>query len=314
MKLASYRVNNQDSFGIVTDKGIVDLSGKVPGVTDLKGLLRAGLDTQALGKLAAAATEFVSVDAVSFLPVIPNPDGILCIGMNTYSHCAEVTAVKGKDAKPVKPTMFQRMARTQVGHKQALEKPNASPLFDYEGEIAIIIGKKGRHISKRDALSYIAGYSCYNDASVRDYQLHSAMFTAGKNFPKSGGFGPWLVTADEIPSPEALKLTTTVNGTVVQTMGYDDLIYPFPDLISYISEFTDLLPGDVIVTGSAAGVSLFRRPPMYLKDGDVCEVTITGIGTLSNPVKEAEGAARAPVTRTNIEEVLHEALAFARSH
>jgi 2-keto-4-pentenoate hydratase/2-oxohepta-3-ene-1,7-dioic acid hydratase in catechol pathway len=197
-----------------------------------------------------------------------------------------------------------RTARAQVGHGEALEKPNGTPLFDYEGEIAIVIGRQGRFIPEANALEYVAGYSCFNDGSLRDFQMHSPLFTAGKNFPRSGAFGPWLVTADEIGSPESLHLTTRINGNLVQDMPYSDLLFSFPQLISYISHCTELLPGDVIVTGSGEGVGILRQPPLMLQHGDVCEIEIAGIGTLRNPVVQAEGKNRAPVTRADVDEAI----------
>jgi 2-keto-4-pentenoate hydratase/2-oxohepta-3-ene-1,7-dioic acid hydratase in catechol pathway len=315
MKLLSFEKNNTVSFGVMTEKGIVDLATNLPEqIVDLKALLEKNLSLAELNDIVANCKEFIDPDSVNFLPVIQNPGAIFCMGMNTKSHVKEVAKVSGRDKHPVKPMLFQRTARTQVGHEQALEKPNSSPLLDYEGEIAIIIGKFGRHIRQEDALDYVAGYSCYNDASIRDYQLHSAMFTAGKNFPRTGGFGPWMVTADEIPDPEKLVLSTRVNGELVQSMTYDDLIFDFKEIISYVSEFSELHPGDVIVTGSAAGVGLFSQPQRWLQDGDIVTVEVTGIGTLSNSVAHAAGVNKAPVTRDNAEEVFHEALAFARNH
>lgn len=305
MKLASYQINNKDSFGIVTDEGIIDLSSRVEGgITDLKSLIDHGL--QGLEQIALEVKPDYALEEVSFLPVIPNPGIILCVGLNTQSHFDEVGEALGIfNDKPEQPWLFTRSARAQVGHGQTLEKPNGSPLYDYEGEIAVIIGKKGRFVTEDDALDYVAGYSCFNDGSLRDFQMHSPLFTSGKNFPRSGGFGPWLVTTDEISSPESLHLTTRVNGEVVQEMPYSDLLFTFPQLISYISQFTELLPGDVIVTGTAAGVGVLRQPPLMLQHGDICEVEVSGVGTLVNPVADAQGENRAPVTRANVDEVLH---------
>ena len=311
MKLVSYKINNRESFGIFTDEGIIDLRSRLNGeVSTLKDLL--GVCLASVKKIAEEAKVDYSLDEISLQPVIPNPGAIYCLGMNTHSHCKEVADYTGKESLPPKPYIFMRTARTQAAHNEALECPNASPLFDFEGEIAIVIGKFGRHISKENALDYIAGYSCYNDGSVRDYQFHSPMFTAGKNFPRTGGFGPWMVTSDEIDSPESMKLTTTLNGEVVQQMTYDDLIYSFPEIISYISEFSELHPGDVIVTGSAAGVGLFRKPQLWMKDGDICNVEVTGIGTLSNPIVEVQGENRAPITRTDSETVFKESLQYLK--
>lgn len=316
MKLLSFELNGTQSVGVATDKGIVDLASHLPaGVTDLKSLLETGLFSLGIKEIVKKCTDFIDTDSVTFLPVIPNTCAIFCMGMNTKSHCAEIKAITGKDNTPKIPQIFMRTARAQVGHGQALELPNGSPLFDYEGEIAIVIGKFGRHIKEEDALDHIAGYSCYNDGSIRDYQFHSSMYTAGKNFNNTAGFGPWLVTSDEIGSPDNLSLETRVNGKVVQTMPYDDLIFDFKAIISYISQWTELHPGDVIVTGSAAGVIVASKEQNWLKDGDTVEVQVKGVGTLSNQVKMAEGRSRGPVTRDNAKEVFAEAMAMAmRNH
>lgn len=311
MKLLTFELNGKQSVGVVADQGIVDLSKQLPvGVTDLKGLLEAGLSSLDLKRIVSDCNDFIATDSVTFLPVIQNPGAILCMGMNTRSHCAEIKAITGKDATPSIPQIFMRMARTQVGHGQAIELPNGSPLLDYEGEIAVIIGKYGRHIKEEDALDHIAGYSCYNDASIRDFQFHSTMYTAGKNFARSGGLGPWLVTKDEIGVPENLSLETRVNGKVVQSMPYSDLIFDFKSMISYISQWTELHPGDVIVTGSAAGVVVASKEQNWLKDGDIVDVEVKGVGTLTNPIRKAEGANIGPVTREDGKQAFAEAMAL----
>ncbi|HEY0685610.1 MAG TPA: fumarylacetoacetate hydrolase family protein [Steroidobacter sp.] len=298
MKLASYRIEGRSSFGLVRDQGIVDLASRLHGVADLKSLLEQGLS---LLQEAPQRVDYRMGD-VQFLPVIPNPGAIFCVGLNTQSHFEEVEEALGIfSTKPQRPWLFMRTARAQVGHEQPLEKPNGTPLFDYEGEIAIVIGRYGRFVPPHQALSYVAGYSCFNDGSLRDYQMHSPLFTAGKNFPRSGAFGPWLVTPDEVGPIEALRLTTRINGTIVQNMPYSDLLFSFEQLISYISQFTELQPGDVIVTGSGEGVGVLRQPPLMLQHGDVCEVEITGIGTLRNPVVDAEGENRSPVSLTDVD-------------
>lgn len=313
MKLASYKLNGKGSFGLVTDKGIVDLAEAYPGVVDLKALIAAGLDISRLQLLADEAVSFIGEDDVEFLPVIPNPEAIFCVGMNTYTHVDEIAKVSGRRHIPQKPALFMRTQRSQVAHKQAIEKPNNSPLLDYEGEIAVIIGKPCRHVSPEEALDYVAGYACYNDGSVRDYQLHSHMFTSGKNFPRTGGFGPYLTTADEAGNPDTFTVETRVNGEVKQTLNYSDLIYSFGQIISYASEFDQLQPGDVFVTGSPAGSALFSRPQHWLTVGDVVEISSPQLGTLVNTIKNAEGMNVAPETRSDSEKVFHEALEFAKN-
>lgn len=312
MKLASYLLQGREHFGLVVADGIIDLSSRLPAVANLKALLERGLDC--LDDFTLPVRADYPLSDVTLLPVITNPGAIFCMGMNTYSHCAEVAQFTAHEHMPPKPYIFTRTARSHVGHETAMEKPNNSPLYDFEGEIAIVIGKRGRHIEQADALNYIAGYSCYNDGSLRDYQCHSPMFTAGKNFPRSGAFGPWLVTSDEVADPTQLTLTTRLNGEVVQQMPYADLIYKFPEIISYISEFTELQPGDVIVTGSAAGVGLFRKPQLWMQEGDVCEVDISGVGTLRNSVIACQGNNKAPVSKTDAALAFNEALEIYKRH
>lgn len=303
MKLASYRFGGRESFGLIRGEGIVDLGRRFAGVRDLKELIAGGFE--ALSGIGDDESVDLSFDEVEFLPVIPNPGAIFCVGLNTKSHFDEIEETLGSyPVKPERPWLFMRTARAQVGHGEPLEKPNGSPLFDYEGEIAIIIGKPGRFVDKSDALDHVAGYSCFNDGSIRDFQLHSPLFTAGKNFPRSGGFGPWLATPDEVGPIESLRLKTRVNGRLVQDMPYADLMFGFPELISYISYFTELQPGDVIVTGSAEGVGILRQPPLMLQAGDVCEVEVAGIGVLRNPVVDAQGSNRAPVDRDDVGEAI----------
>ena len=184
------------------------------------------------------------------------------------------------------PLIFVRLTSTQVGHLQPIIRPNASDHLDFEGELAVIIGKPGRHIAKENALHHVAGYSIYNDASVRDWQRHTTQYTPGKNFPSTGGFGPWMVTTDEIPDPTKLRLTTRLNGDLVQNSGLDDFRFSIPEIIAYLSTFTQLLPGDVIITGTPKGVGAGRTPPLWMKPGDRVEVEITSIGKLVNPIAQ----------------------------
>ena len=272
IRLASYRVHGRDSYGVVHGDRISDLSGGSYG--DLRSWL-GGNDGVETAKSVAA----VSVSEVVWRPVIPNPDKILCVGLNFLEHIREV----GKKVEDY-PLIFLRLTSTQVGHLQPIIRPRASENLDFEGELAVIVGKGGRHISKEAALQHVAGYSIYNDASVRDWQRHTTQYTPGKNFPSTGGFGPWMVTADEIPDSTKLHLTTRLNGEVVQDSGLDDLRFSIPEIISYISIFTELVPGDVIITGTPKGVGAARKPPLWMKPGDSVEVEISSIGTLRNPI------------------------------
>jgi 2-keto-4-pentenoate hydratase/2-oxohepta-3-ene-1,7-dioic acid hydratase in catechol pathway len=220
-----------------------------------------------------------ALDAVTFLPPIPDPDKIICVGLNYLTHILE-----GGREPPKQPTIFTRWANTQVGHGQPMVRPNASETLDFEGELAVVIGRTCRHVAPEDAASVIAGYSCYNDGSVRAWQRHSSQFGPGKNFPATGGFGPFLVTPDEAGDITRASLVTRLNGVEVQRATVDDLVFDVPKLVAYCSTFTQLEPGDVIITGTTGGVGAYREPPLWMKPGDVVEVEITGLGTLRNPV------------------------------
>ena len=278
MKLATFSLDGKTTWGMVTDDGVLDcgaiLHGKYPS---LKSLIASGGYADAAA--AAATARKYPLGAVSWLPVIPDPAKILCIGLNYEKHRVETGR---KEAEH--PAVFTRFADTQLGHGDSIVRPFVSTRLDYEGELAVVIGRHGRHIPRDSAMTYIAGYACYNDASVRDWQRHTIQFTPGKNFPVTGSFGPWLVTADEIADYRRLKIETRLNGAVVQSAGLDQLIFPIPVLIEYVSTFTALAPGDVIVTGTPGGVGDKREPPLYMKAGDQVEVEISGIGVLRNGI------------------------------
>lgn len=277
MKLCSFTIDGRASWGLVTDAGIVDLGRRGLAPT-LRDFLAAG-DLEPARALAGAVADH-AFDAVEHAPVIPNPDKIICVGLNYHAHVQET----GREETP-NPVLFARYSGSQVGHGAPLIKPLESDQFDYEGELAVIIGKGGRRIRQADALNHVAGYACYNDASVRDWQRHTHQFMPGKTFAGTGGFGPWMVTSDEIPDPTLLRLQTRLNGQVVQDTDVSLLITPIPELIAYCSTILPLLPGDVIVSGTPGGVGARRMPPLWMRDGDVCEVEISGIGILSNPVR-----------------------------
>ena len=281
MKIASYRWQGVSSYGRVHDGQVADAGDELRGrFPDLKSLLAGG----ALDELAGVTDgTSVALDDLEFLPTIPNPDKILCVGINYLAHIKEM----GREP-PEYPWIFVRFAASQVGHGQPLICPRASQQYDFEGELAVIIGKAARHVSAASALDFVAGYSCFDDGSVRDYQTHGSQFTPGKNFWRSGSFGPWLVTTDEIPDPSRLHLETRVNGERMQATPVSDLVFDIPTLIEYCSTFTELAPGDVIITGTPGGVGAARTPPVWLKAGDTLEVEISSIGTLRNPIV-AEG-------------------------
>lgn len=280
MKLVSYTENGNPSYGAVKDTGVVDLGRRFAerGLMTLRQLLAADALADA-AELIATQSPDISIDGLQLLPVIPDPDKILCIGMNYRDHVAEVGRTVTEN-----PSLFARFPGSQVGHRQPMIKPSVSDQFDYEGELAVVIGKPGRHISRAEALSHVGGYACYNEGSIRDWQRHTTQFLAGKTFAGTGAFGPWLVTSDEIPDPTVLALETRLNGQIVQQTTIDKLITTIPELIAYCSTILPLLPGDVIVTGTPGGVGLKRNPPLFMKPGDVVEVEISGIGVLRNPI------------------------------
>jgi 2-keto-4-pentenoate hydratase/2-oxohepta-3-ene-1,7-dioic acid hydratase in catechol pathway len=269
MRLVSFRHADASKFGALVDGGIVDFSARWPS-------LRAAIAAKALPSLATAiksAKPDIPLDAVELLPTIPNPDKILCIGLNYASHVGEV----GRQL-PTVPSVFSRLHNTLVPNGGNIVRPAASTNFDFEGELAVIIGERCRHVPRARALSVIAGYSCFLDVSVRDFQKHSV--TAGKNFPATGPLGPWMVTTDILPDPQKLTLVTRLNGAEVQRDTTDHMIFDVATIIEYLSTVTWLEPGDVIATGTPDGVGLGRKPPLWMKGGDKLEVEISGIGAL----------------------------------
>lgn len=280
MKVVTFERNGVRSYGILENDRVLDVGNRLASrYADLRAVLAAG----ALQELLIASTQgpqTFQVEEVNFEPVIPNPQKILCVGLNYISHRTET-----RRPETTYPSIFTRFADTQVGHETPVLRPSFSTAFDYEGELAVVIGRRGRHISEQDVSAHIAGYSCYNDVSVRDWQRHTAQWTPGKNFPSTGAFGPSLVTPDEIPDLGALTLTTRLNGKVMQEAPISDLIFSVPVIVSYISKFTPLYPGDVIATGTPGGVGDRRDPPVYMKDGDIVEVEIDRIGILRNVVQ-----------------------------
>jgi 2-keto-4-pentenoate hydratase/2-oxohepta-3-ene-1,7-dioic acid hydratase in catechol pathway len=279
MKVVTFERSGTRSYGILENDHILDVGSRLASrYADLRSVLAAGaLQELRLGRTQGVPT--LRVDEVKFEPVIPNPEKILCVGLNYISHRTETKRPETKF-----PSIFTRFADTQVGHETPVLRPSFSTAFDYEGELAVVIGRGGRYISEQDVSAHIAGYSCYNDVSVRDWQRHTAQWTPGKNFPNTGAFGPSLVTPDEIPDLGALTLTTRLNGKVMQEAPISDLIFSVPVIVSYISKFTSLYPGDVIATGTPGGVGDRRDPPVYMKDGDIVEVEIDRIGILRNVV------------------------------
>src|SRR6266481_2967424 len=277
MKLASYMVGATSTFGVVMGDGVIDATRRLGGRFSA---LRQALAADALDDVRRATSGQApdhKLSDVKFLPVVPDPQRIVCVGINYRSHAEET----GRDISPA-PSVFLRLADTLVGHGGALVRPKVSDKFDFEGELAVVIGRAGRHVSEADALKHVAGYTCFVDGSVRDYQKFSV--TSGKNFPATGPLGPVLATTDEIPDPTKLTLVTRLNGAEMQRSGTDMLIHDIPAIISFCSMFTPLAPGDIIATGTPDGIGAKRTPPVWMKAGDVLEVEVSGIGTLRNPV------------------------------
>ena len=282
MRLVSYVHAGQASFGLVTEDGVIDLRKLSLGrFATLKSALAADALPGLTRKAATLSCDF-SLDQIRFLPVIPEPQKIFCVGLNYEEHRLEANRPNTGE-----PTIFLRVATSQVGHQEPMVLPEQSSSFDYEGEIAIVIGKPGRHIREQDAWSHVAGYSAYNDGSLRDWQSHTSQWTGGKNFDGTGAFGPWLVTRDEIADDQELSLVTRLNGVEMQRATTNMMIFAMPRLIAYLSSFATLVAGDVIVTGTPGGVGFKRSPPVFMKHGDVVEIEVEKIGILSNRIVRA---------------------------
>ena len=279
MKFISFEVEGRSSYGAVEGERVIDLAPVFGAqAPDLKALIAQGLLGAAADAVAGQSPAYALAD-VTLLPVIPNPGKIVCVGLNYSEHVRETGRTVTES-----PTLFLRVPPSQVAHGQDLILPCESDRLDYEGEIAVIIGAGGRRITEARAWDHIAGYACYNDGSIRDWQNATSQWTAGKNFWRTGAFGPWMVPAGEIEAGRTMTLVTRLNGQEMQRATTDMLIYSIPRQIAYISTFTPLEPGDVIVTGTPGGVGAKRSPPVFMKAGDVVEVEVDAIGTLRNRV------------------------------
>lgn len=284
MRLVSYRQDGRAGVGVaISDDQVVRLDDVDPalprtmrGLLSMEGGLERAKEAVRMGHAAAVSLANLSLD-----PVVTDPHAIWCLARNFKAHADEI----GVDV-PLKPMIFHRVAASQIGNLQPLIRPQVSEKFDYEGELAIVIGREGRHIARADALGHVAGFSCYNEGSVRDWQRHSSQIGAGKNFAGTGAFGPWLVTPDEVGDIGSQILSTRLNGVQVQHAALADMIFGVEDLIAYFSTICPLLPGDVIVAGTPGGVGLFQDPPRFLRAGDVVEVEITNVGVLRNAVQD----------------------------
>lgn len=278
MRFATFQINGAPSWGLIEGEEAVDLGAVLRGrYPDLKAAIAADALDEAAATAAGAPRHPLA--AIAWLPVLPNPDKILCVGLNYETHRKET----GR-AEVDNPTIFARFANSQIGHGADIVRPRVSQNLDFEGELAIIIGKPGRYIARGDAFGHVAGYACYNEGSVRDFQYHTHQFTPGKNFPGTGAFGPWMTTPDELGELGPLRLQTRVNGEIVQDATFDQMIFDIPRIVEYCSAFTRLEPGDVIATGTPGGVGAKRNPPLWLKPGDTVEVEIDRLGTLRNGV------------------------------
>lgn len=282
MKLISFEHAGRESWGAVVDGQVIDLAGP-SGLATLAEFVGSAQFAQR-DALVQGRTPLAALDAVTLLPVIPRPEKIVCAVRNYMDHHQEVLAAGMQRELSEQPPIFLRVWRSQTAHNAPIVRPRVSESLDWEGELAVIIGRGGRDIAESAAYEHVAGYSIYNDGSVREWQFHAKQIASGKNFESTGGFGPWMVTADEIAPGRALKLETRLNGEVVQSSHTGHMIFNIPKLINYASTIFTLAPGDVIVTGTPAGVGWSRKPPRFMKAGDVCEVEIEAIGTLVNPI------------------------------
>ena len=288
MRLISYNNLGRAAIGVVQSADateFVDLGAAGLAMsTDMAELLASPGGLAAVTSMAAKAPAHAikPLAGIRYLPVVPRPPKIICLGLNYADHAKE-----GGHAKPEYPSFFMRGATSQVAHNEAIVRPKASTRLDYEAELAVIIGTRARHLTKANALSCVAGYSCYNDGSIRDYQRKTNQWTIGKNFDATGGFGPWLVTPDELPAGAAgLRIQSRLNGKIMQDANTRDFLFDVVESLCIISECITLEPGDVIITGTPAGVGYARTPPVWMAPGDVCEIDIEGVGVLSNTIAD----------------------------
>lgn len=287
MRFLSYLRDGRPALGVRHEGGVLDLAQTFPTVSgDLGALLTLGEPAIAEVRRAlngARTSTLISVKNLTYLPPVWRPQKVICLGLNYHDHAAEL-----KEPIPTYPVVFTRVATSLVGHLGHLLKPACSEQLDYEAELAFVIGRAGRHIKREAALSYVAGYSCFNDGSLRDYQTRAPMsVTMGKNFDATGGFGPEMVTPDELPDgASGLKIECRLNGRTVQSSDTGQHIFDVPAAIEIASEAMTLLPGDIITMGTPGGVGMRRQPPLWMKDGDLCEIEIERIGRLSNTVAD----------------------------
>jgi acylpyruvate hydrolase len=284
MRFAAWKCGDESGLAVAIPdgqfRGLKSGDAGYPGSLD--ALLRNGRDSLETAAAVLAKGPVVDLDRVTLLPPVRNPGKIICVGLNYIDH-----SIESGFTVPDYPTIFTRFSSSLIGAGAPIVRPKVSTQLDYEGELVAVIGIGGRHIAEEDALQHVIGYSIFNDASIRDYQKKSPQWTIGKNFDSTGAFGPYLVTADELPpGAKGLHIETRLNGAVVQDASTNDMVFSVARLISILSEALTLSPGDVIVSGTPAGVGMARKPPLYMKHGDVCEVEIEGIGVLRNTVED----------------------------
>jgi 2-keto-4-pentenoate hydratase/2-oxohepta-3-ene-1,7-dioic acid hydratase in catechol pathway len=286
MKFVSFKYQDHESWGVLDGDSVADLGEISPSLLDFI----SGTKFAERASLATKASKQIPLTAIRCLPVIVKPEKIVCVVRNYLDHHNEAVASGLKVELSGFPPIFLRYARSQVGHGEPILRPIVSEQLDFEGELAVIIGKRGRHIPEAAAMDHVAGYSIYNDASIREFQFHAKQIAAGKNFDNTGAFGPFMVTKDEVADPHNLNIETRLNGEQVQASNTKHMIFNIPKLINYASQIFELLPGDVIVSGTPGGVGFTRKPPLFMKSGDVVEVEIEKVGLLRNPI--ANEAAR----------------------
>jgi 2-keto-4-pentenoate hydratase/2-oxohepta-3-ene-1,7-dioic acid hydratase in catechol pathway len=283
MRFTTYLLDQQPRLAVVAGDSIIDLASARPGVPhELRAALAAGVDLIAEGRAAiASGAARLALASRALAPLVPEPGKTICLGLNYFDHAKE----GGRD-KPDYPWFFYRGKTSLIGHGQAGVVPRVSTKFDYEAELAVVIGRKvPRHTKRADALQYVFGYSCFNDMSVRDYQKRTAQWTIGKNFDATGGFGPVLVSADELaPGATGLRIQSRLNGRVMQDANTSDMIFAVDETIELLAECMTLEPGDAIIMGTPAGVGQARTPPVWMKAGDTIEIEIEQVGVLRNPI------------------------------
>jgi acylpyruvate hydrolase len=284
MQFVSFYLSDTPRLGVHTDAGVIDLAAAQPQVApDIVAALASGVDLHAAaGAAIASNAERLPLAGIRFAPVVPRPGKIICLGLNYFDHAKE-----GGREKPEYPWFFLRGATSLIAHGDAGVRPRVSERFDYEAELAVVIGRKARHLTQANALDCVFGYSCFNDMSVRDYQKKTPQWTIGKNFDGTGGLGPVLVSADQLPAgATGLRIQSRLNGKIMQDANTTDMIWDVAETIALLTECLTLEPGDVIAMGTPAGVGQARTPPVWMKDGDTIEIEIDGIGLLSNPIRD----------------------------